>query len=234
MLIFSVLIGLISLAGVGLIFYQDPAITVDNLFISLMLLTISGVFLLNAALELRGRLTKRKKESQPAPAKAAAPASLGAAAAVPSGESTAPRSVAKQRGIVREVQFFEALVGLPNKSIVTLQLNGANSARVLAFEGDLRNALPVGKKVEISYRENGGTCDLQERQLRVDTRFTPGWLGLGSRVRARRGLPRRWSGRIRDTTGRLPETAQESHRRRPHSLRRAAHHKSGKLRQEQR
>ncbi len=162
MVIISLLIGLLSLAGVGLIFYQDFAITVDNLFVSLMLLTISGIFLLNAALELRGRFTGRKQQPQPQPAKAAAPASLGAAAAAPRVASSAPANVGKQRGIVREVQFFEAPVGLPNKSIVTLQLNGANSARTLAFEGDLRNALPVGKKVEISSREKDGACDLQE------------------------------------------------------------------------
>ncbi len=163
MVIVSLLIGLISLAGVGLIFYQDPAITVDNLFVSLMLLSISGIFLLNAAMELRDRLTKKKQQSQARPAKAAAaPASLGAAAAVPDGVSLIPATLARQRGTVREVQFFEALVGRPNKSLVTLQLNGAHSARMFAFEGDLRNALPVGKKVEISYREKDGTCDLQD------------------------------------------------------------------------
>ncbi len=163
MLIVSIFIGLISLAGVGLVFYQDPAITVDNLFISLMLLTISGIFLLNAALELRGRVGKKRQQPQPAsqPAKTAAPASLGAAAAT-EGANLAPPAIARQRGIVREVQFFEAPVGRPNKSIVLLQLNGANSTRMFAFEGDLRNALPIGKKVEISYRENGGTCDLQD------------------------------------------------------------------------
>ena len=56
---------------------------------------------------------------------------------------------------MESVQFFESSVGQPNKSIVTLS-NGANSSRWLVFEGDLRNALPVGKRVEITSREDAG------------------------------------------------------------------------------
>jgi len=148
MLAVSVLLGVLPLLGIALIFYQDPAITVDNLFLSLMLLTISGIFLLNAAAELRPRFRRKKRE-----AKAVAAAAVGVPMA---------GGLARRRGLVRDVQFFEAPVGVPNKSIVTLQLNGANSARILAFEGDLRNALPLGKKVEISFRENAGVYDLQE------------------------------------------------------------------------
>ncbi len=157
MLLVSLVLGIVPLVGVALMFYQDPAITVDNLFVSLMLLGMSAIFLLNAAWELRQRLLARKaapaKDPKSQPARA-----LGAAAA----RTQTPIGVTKQRGIVREVQFFEAPVGAPNKSIVTLQLNGANSARVFAFEGDLRNALPIGKKVEISFRSVGDAYDLQE------------------------------------------------------------------------
>jgi hypothetical protein len=42
---------------------------------------------------------------------------------------------------------------------VTLR-NGTGSPHLLAFEGDLRNALPEGKVVEIAYRANGQINDL--------------------------------------------------------------------------
>jgi hypothetical protein len=153
MLVVSVLLGTVPLLGIGLMFYQDPQLTVDNLFLSLMLLAISGIFFLNAAFELKGKLAQRKKAKEPRPE---------AAKAVAAAANSPAAQLAKQVGIVREVQFFEAPVGTPNKSIVTLQLNGANSSRLFAFEGDLRNALPVGKKVEIRFRDRGGALDLQE------------------------------------------------------------------------
>ncbi len=158
MLAVSLVLGVLPLAGIALMFYQDPAITVDNLFVSLMLLGMSAIFLWNAAREVRQRWSRRQTRPAKA-AKSEAARALGAAAAVTNG---AVNGTTKQRGIVREVQFFEAPVGVPNKSIVTLQVNGANSARVLAFEGDLRHALPVGKKVEISFRPAGDVYDLQE------------------------------------------------------------------------
>lgn len=46
-------------------------------------------------------------------------------------------------------------MGQPNKSIVTLS-NGSKSSQMLVFEGDMRNALPVGRRVEITFRKDGG------------------------------------------------------------------------------
>ncbi len=162
MLAVSVLLAVLPLVGIGLMFYQDPALTVDNLFISLMLLTISGVFLLNAAAEMR-QFVARKKRPQAGPKAqptTAQPPVRSVGAAATAGSSTT--TVGRQRGVVREVQFFESPVGVSNKSIVTLQLNGANSNRVFAFEGDLRNALPVGKKVEISFHDHGDGLELEQ------------------------------------------------------------------------
>ncbi|HEY1270970.1 MAG TPA: hypothetical protein VGF08_03265, partial [Terriglobales bacterium] len=59
------------------------------------------------------------------------------------------------RGLVRSVEFFEAHVGQPNKSVVTMS-NGAGASRTLVLEGDLRNRLPAGKKMEFVYREEDG------------------------------------------------------------------------------
>ena len=63
------------------------------------------------------------------------------------------------RGRVERVQFYEAHVGQPNKSVVYLS-NGSGVLRMIVLEGDLRNRLPAGKRVEISYREENGRRQL--------------------------------------------------------------------------
>jgi hypothetical protein len=63
------------------------------------------------------------------------------------------------RGRVERVQFYEAHVGQPNKSVVYLS-NGSGVPRMIVLEGDLRNRLPAGKRVEISYREENGRRQL--------------------------------------------------------------------------
>jgi hypothetical protein len=52
------------------------------------------------------------------------------------------------------VEFYESNVGQPNKSIVTFA--GIKSPVTLVFEGDLRNALPIGQKVEVTMRKERG------------------------------------------------------------------------------
>ena len=53
MLFLSLLFALIPLGGIAMIFFRKGVTTVDGLFMSLILLTISGVFLLNAVLEMK-------------------------------------------------------------------------------------------------------------------------------------------------------------------------------------
>ena len=55
MLLLSVLLALIPLAGIAWIIITRSLTSVDGLFMSLILLTLSGVFLLNALLEMDGR-----------------------------------------------------------------------------------------------------------------------------------------------------------------------------------
>jgi tetrahydromethanopterin S-methyltransferase subunit D len=52
-LLVSILLGCIPLAGIGWIMVTRAITTVDGLFTSLILLTLSGIFFLNAFLELR-------------------------------------------------------------------------------------------------------------------------------------------------------------------------------------
>ena len=67
-LLISILLGCIPLAGIGWIMVTRTMTTVDGLFMSLILLTLSGIFFLNAFLELRDRrllVFLRKKKAGP-------------------------------------------------------------------------------------------------------------------------------------------------------------------------
>ena len=53
MLLLSLLLGLLSLAGIAWIIIVGSLLSVDGLFMSLILLTLAGIFFLNVLLELR-------------------------------------------------------------------------------------------------------------------------------------------------------------------------------------
>lgn len=82
MLVLSLVLGIVPLLAVawmftsGMINISPPSITVDGLFMSLILLALSGCFLLNAYWEMRDRglLHLRKKQAvAPATTKTASP-----------------------------------------------------------------------------------------------------------------------------------------------------------------
>jgi hypothetical protein len=65
MLLVSILLGLIPLAGIGWIIVTGTMTTVDGLFESLIMLSISGVFFLNVFWELRDRGLLGKSKAEP-------------------------------------------------------------------------------------------------------------------------------------------------------------------------
>ena len=140
MLILSVLLCLLPLAGVALILTQGWVTTVDGLFMSLILLAMSGIFALNALLEFRSMRAPAAKNKPP-----------GEPATFVGNRSEAVRY---ERGLVQSVSFYEAPVGQPNSSLVVLK-DGGSAVRVLAVEGDVRNLLPTGKRVEITCQPKG-------------------------------------------------------------------------------
>lgn len=135
MLILLGLAGLPLLGIVYIIFFGAP-LTVDGLFMSLILLAMSGIMGTTALFELR-----KGKGMLLAPAR-------------PSTRSVPGRVV--QSGKVEDVVFFESNVGQSNKSIVTLSDGGQAAPRTLVVEGDMRNALPIGRTVHIVLRKEGG------------------------------------------------------------------------------
>jgi hypothetical protein len=134
MLFLSVLLALIPLLGIAWIVLYGSITTVDGLFMSLILAAMSGIVGLNILIELK----KQRSEAQ----------SFATATSTASGGL-------RQRGKVESVQFYESGVGQPNKSVVTLS-DGASASNLLVFEGDMRNALPVGQKVDVTFRKESG------------------------------------------------------------------------------
>ena len=55
MLLLSVVLGIVPLVGIAWIIASGSILNVDGLFMSLILLTLSGIFFLNSAWELRDR-----------------------------------------------------------------------------------------------------------------------------------------------------------------------------------
>jgi hypothetical protein len=146
LLIISLVLAILPLVGIAWYAKSGAILTVDGLFASLILLTISGIFGINALSELR-REQRRRAFVKANPHLA----STAMVAAVEGGVVV--------QGIVRSVEFFESRVGQPNKSVVTIS-NGSGSGRILVLEGDLRNRLPAGKKVQFTYREENGSRKL--------------------------------------------------------------------------
>jgi len=70
MLLLSLLLGLLSLAGIAWIIIVGSVLSVDGLFMSLILLTLAGIFFLNVFLECRdcGFLGKKSAPAKGAPA----------------------------------------------------------------------------------------------------------------------------------------------------------------------
>jgi nitrogen fixation protein FixH len=60
MLVLSILLALVPLAGIAQIVMKGTIATVDGLFMSLILLTLSGILVLNAYLEARKKFTAKK------------------------------------------------------------------------------------------------------------------------------------------------------------------------------
>jgi hypothetical protein len=134
MLFISVLLALIPLLGIAWIVLYGSITTVDGLFMSLILAAMSGIVGLNVLIELK----KKRSGAE----------SFSTAASTVSGGL-------RQRGKVESVQFYESGVGQPNKSVVTLSDSGSAS-NLLVLEGDMRNALPVGQRVDVTFRKESG------------------------------------------------------------------------------
>jgi len=134
-LILLLVLAAVPLLGVVWIALYGSLTTVDGLFMSLILLAMSGILGPTALYELRRRASGH--------------------GAVQGSSSRLTSQGLVRSGKVQDVTFFEANVGEPNKSIVTLA-DGGSGSQTLVLDGDVRNALPVGQRVQITLRKEAG------------------------------------------------------------------------------
>jgi hypothetical protein len=66
MLVLSVVLGIVPLLGIAWTVASGTITTVDGLFMSLILLTLSGILFLNASLEVRNLKIAKQKSAPPA------------------------------------------------------------------------------------------------------------------------------------------------------------------------
>lgn len=159
-ILLSLFLALIPVALIVIFWLNTPTVwpptewTVDNLFGSLILLTLSGIFLLNAALEV-------KAAGGPKNLLAAQRARRSAGAVVIEGKPVA--GAVLETGVVEDVQFFEAPVGGINRCIVLFRPDGSDTSRLLTFFDNVKDQLPVGKRVKIAYKPEGPAYQLLTR-----------------------------------------------------------------------
>lgn len=160
-LIMSVLLALLPLAGAVYVASNDgwTAITVDKLFMVLMLLTISGVFGLNALLEARdlGLLVPFLKPGKASGAHAVT-------AALPPGTHITT-------GVARELHFFESHVGQQNKTVVEFVPEDTGVARYISFLGNVVDQFPLGARLRMTYRVEDEGAVLLGRERLIGFRF---------------------------------------------------------------
>jgi hypothetical protein len=147
LLLVSVVLAILPLLGIAWVLLTRSITTVDGLFLSLILLSISGILGVNALWEFQRQRRRAAWFKQH-------PEAIRQLVAMTDAEVAGVL-----RGKVESVQFYEAHVGQPNKSVVFLS-NGSGASRMIVLEGDLRNRLPAGKRVQISYREENGRRQL--------------------------------------------------------------------------
>ncbi len=143
LLVISVVLAIVPLLGKVWVLATRSIFSVDGLFLSLILAAISGIFALNAFWEFQ-RVRRRRR--------------LGISRSVTRLVHT-PVGGALLQGVVQRVDFYEAPVGQPNKSVITLA-NRNGKPRVVVLAGDLRNRVPAGKRVQLVYRDYEGVKTL--------------------------------------------------------------------------
>jgi hypothetical protein len=68
-------------------------------------------------------------------------------------------------GIVEHVALYESTVGVRDRCVAFVNVNG--ESRMMVFDADVRDHLPIGRRVQIRYRPsaNAGSFTLMDRKL---------------------------------------------------------------------
>ena len=153
LLVLSVVLGLIPLAGIVMILLSGWIATVDGLFTSLILLAMSGVFFLNSLLEARAlglvpKFLLPKKTEGAATGTAVSSHTAGPPTAAP---PPGADGVVTEVGTVESVQLYEMPVGQADRSLVAFRAQGSPAPRSMVFSGNVQHLRP-GHRIRLSYR----------------------------------------------------------------------------------
>ena len=134
-----------------------PHWTVDGLFTTLILITISGILALNAVLEARAQgLIRIPGLGEPAAATAGGGSmSMGGSAA-----SASLAGLKTEVGVIEQVDFYDAPVGQPNKSFVQIRGKGEKTPHTIVLEGNVRGLLIPGRRMQLAYKPQAGGAAL--------------------------------------------------------------------------
>ncbi len=68
-------------------------------------------------------------------------------------------------GIVEHVALYESTVGVRDRCVAFIEVNG--QSRMMTFDADVRDHLPIGRRVQIRHRPSAGgdTLTLLVRKL---------------------------------------------------------------------
>jgi hypothetical protein len=156
LLVISLILALLPLLGVVWIVLSGWLATVDGLFLSLILLAISGLFALSALLELRARgwLPFFHSDVKPPDAKTAtASAQPRSVLSGPVIGAPPPSSegIVTESGTVEDVRLYEMPVGYADKSLVSFRPAGSAQPRQIVFSGNVQH-LRTRRPIRLSYR----------------------------------------------------------------------------------
>ena len=129
-----------------------PHWTVDGLFMTLILLTISGILALNAVLEAHAQGLIHL----PGLGHSAAAAGGGSMRMVGTATGANLAGVKTEVGVIEQVDFYDAPVGQPDKSFVQIRGKGEKTPHTVVLEGNVRGLLIPGRRMELAYKPQEG------------------------------------------------------------------------------
>lgn len=154
---------LLAAIPVGMVIYLaftgdigvPPHWTVDGLFMTLILLTISGILALNAVLEAHSQGLIRLPGLG-----THATATAGGGSMSIGGMRASTAGLTTEVGVIEHVEYFDAPIGQPNKSFVRIRGKGEKNPHTLVLAGNVRGLLIPGRRMQLAYKPTEGGATL--------------------------------------------------------------------------
>ncbi len=132
-----------------------PHVTVDGLFLTLILLTIGGLMFLNAVMEANSRGLIHL------PGLPGHEATAGGSGVTYSSTGVAMAGDFKSEvGVIEKVEYYDAPVGQPNKSFVQLRSKGEKAPHTIVLAGNMTSLLIPGRRMQIIYKPQADAATL--------------------------------------------------------------------------